>query len=218
VRATTSALAVAVTLLLAAAPAPGRAADPPDAADRTFSVSPGSTLSYHLVHKLHAVVGTSSAVEGRARLLPDGTLQVAVRSRVEAFDSGNGNRDEHMLEATEAARFPYVSVKAVGPFRAPASYPATVEIPLEGELTFHGRSRPVAFPVTVRLAGPSSAIADASFPVSLDAYGVERPSLFFVKVDDRIDVAAHLVLEAEARTGATPPPRADLPSAPRPRS
>jgi hypothetical protein len=39
-------------------------------------------------------------------------------------------------------------------------------------------------------------VVEGSFPVSLEAFGVERPSLLFVKVEDRIDIQVHLTMEA----------------------
>lgn len=187
-----AALALAAALL--AAPAAPRA---DEAAPVDLAVRPGSTLAYRLVHKLHEVVGTSRAVEGRARLLPGGAVQVMVRSRVDAFDSGNGNRDAHMLEATEAARFPFVTLKAVGTLSPPAAYPARAEVTLQGELTFHGVTRPVQVPVVVDFASPRRASASAALTISLEAHRVERPSLLFVKVDDALVVTAGLTLAAE---------------------
>jgi len=167
------------------------------AAARTFAVAPGSTVSYRLVHALHAVEGACGAVEGRARLLPDGGVQVSVRARVGSFDSGNGNRDAHMREVTEAARFPFVSLKAVGRGSASADEGAALDLELDAELTFHGVARRIAIPVKVRFESATRATVESSFPVSLEAHGVERPSLLFVKVEDRIEIAARLVLEEE---------------------
>lgn len=181
-------------LTLALSPFAPLAAEP---APLDLAVRPGSTLSYRLVHKLHEVTGLSKVVEGKARLQPDGALQVMVRSRVDAFDSGNGNRDAHMLEATEAARFPFVTLKAVGAVAAPASYPARLEVRLRGELTFHGVARPVDVPVTVSFASARHATVTGKVSISLDAFGVERPSLLFVKVDDAVVVTASLELAAE---------------------
>ena len=96
---------IALPLLLAALAA--------DGAPRTFAVADGSTLSFRLRHPFHPVDGRSRAVEGRARWLPDGTVQVMVRARVDSFDSGNSNRDAHMKEVLEAARLPWVQLKAV---------------------------------------------------------------------------------------------------------
>lgn len=170
----------------------------PDAAPRTFAVGPGSTLTYRLVHRLHSVHGVSREIEGRARLLPGGGVQVMIRAPIASFDSGNGNRDANMREATDAGHHPFVQLKAVGDgATAPASFPAAQEVLLRGELQFHGRTRPVAVPAKVTFESPDRARVEATFPVSLEAYGVERPSLLFVKVEDRVDVEAKLRLEAE---------------------
>ena len=162
----------------------------------TYDVVPGSTLSYRLVHKFHTVTGVSRSVEGKARILADGTVQVMVRAPLESFDSGNSNRDGHMLEATEAARNPYVVFKGVGATSLPSSYPTDVTVPLAGELTLK-TTRPVQVPVRVHFDSGGHATATATLPVSLDAYQVERPSLMFVKVDDEVQIEVRLTLEAE---------------------
>lgn len=85
----------------AAAPAPAPAAVP---AGTNLTVSTkDSSITYRLIHKLHKFDGVSKAVEGRARILPDGKTQVAIRAKVDSFDSGNANRDSHMKETVEAA-------------------------------------------------------------------------------------------------------------------
>jgi len=173
------------------------AADPAATGPRTFAVTDGSTLSYRLISAFHAVNGVSKAVEGRARWLPDGTVQLAVRARVDSFDSGNSNRDAHMKEVTEAARLPYVTFKAVAEGLRVEGYPADVSLPLRGALEFHGVVREVAVTATVHFTAPDRAEVTASFPVSLTEHGVERPSLLFVKVDDRIEIDARLSLAAE---------------------
>jgi len=159
-------------LLAVASTAAGDAAAPPAVEPRSFAVADGSTLSYRLFSAFHEVVGSSKAVEGRARWLPDGTVQVMVRARVDSFDSGNSNRDAHMKEVTEAARLPYVTLKAVAEGLRVERYPADLALPLRGVLQFHG---------------------------------VERPSLLFVKVGDRIDISARLSLTIEPAGAAAPP-------------
>jgi hypothetical protein len=183
----------AAPLLLLLAGAPVAPADPAPAAT-TWVVADGSTVAYRLIHKFHSVEGTARAIEGKARLAPDGTLQVAVRARVAAFDSGNSNRDAHMLEVTEAERFPFVTVKGVATGIHVDSHPAEVEVPLRGALELHGVSRDLDVTARVRFADPARVEVEANFPVSLTAHGVERPSLLFVKVEDRIEIVARLVL------------------------
>jgi polyisoprenoid-binding protein YceI len=168
------------------------------AAPVDFAASPGSTVSYLLIHKFHEVKGTSQKVQARARVLPEGSLQVMVRTPVASFDSGNGNRDEHMQETVDAARFPNVELKAVASgVKLPATFPATLEVPLDGELTFHGVTRPLKTTATLTFADARHVVGETQFAISLEAFGIDRPSLAFVKVDDQLQLSVHLVFEAQ---------------------
>lgn len=191
-----SSLVALAALLLSALPA---AAQEPPASARVWRVrTEGSSLSYRLKHKLHEVVGRASPTEGRARLLPDGTLQVAVRARVADFDSGNGNRDAHMKEVTEANKYPIVEFKGASTgVKLPDVFPATVPVTLKGQLTFHGVKQPVEVPLRVTFTSPGTATAEGSFDISLEAFKVERPSLLMVKVDDTLVLEQKLALEGE---------------------
>jgi polyisoprenoid-binding protein YceI len=184
----------ALPLLLLAAALPALA----QGGARLYALQEGSTLGYTLVHKLHEVKGTAKRMEGKARLLPDGTLQVAVRARVEDFDSGNSNRDAHMKEATEAARFPLIDFKGVSSgVKAPARLPATVPVTVKGRLTFHGVTRAVEVPLQVTFTKDGQVKADGRFEISLEAFEVERPSLLMVKVQDALVLALALQLAKE---------------------
>ncbi|HSM92544.1 MAG TPA: YceI family protein [Anaeromyxobacteraceae bacterium] len=175
------------------------AADPAGGAAGTWSVADGSTISFHLVHKFHSVDGVARAVEGKALLSPDGALQFAVRARVAGFDSGNSNRDAHMLEVVEGARLPFVTLKGTAEGVRADAFPATVDVPLRGALEFHGVTQALDVTAHVRFTAPDRAEVVAEFPVSLTAHGVARPSLLFVKVEDRLAITARLVLAREAR-------------------
>lgn len=156
-----------------------------------------STLKYEVKHKLHEVSAEAHQMEGKVALLPDGTVQVMVRAKVADFKSGDGNRDEHMQETMESAKFPYVVFKGVGKLAKPAAYPATLPITVKGELDFHGRKKPETVELTAELKSPQAAHATGTLTVSLDAYGVERPSLLLVPINDACVVQLDLQL-AEA--------------------
>lgn len=185
-------LALLATALLLALPAA-------QAQAQTFSAKKdASSLTYKLKHKLHEVVGTAKPSDGKARLLPDGTLQVAVRANVKDFDSGNGNRDAHMQEVTEAAKYPLVDFKGLATgVKVPTTFPATVPVTLKGKLTFHGVTQDVSIPMTVVFTSAKEATAEGSFDISLEGYKIERPSLLMVKVDDKLVLDTKLVFQAE---------------------
>lgn len=181
-------LALAAALVLAAAPPQGRA----------LAVDPAaSTLVYRIVHKLHEVEGRSAQVEGKAVVQPDGKVLAMARVPVASFDSGDGNRDGHMREAVEAGKFPFAIVKGVTTLPQGAldgRRPATFQVTLAGEVELHGVRRPVTVPLTVVLEPDGALRVRGALDLSLEAHGVERPSLLFVKVEDACRIVLELVL------------------------
>lgn len=173
-----------VALVLAAASTEGR----------TYAVEPAkSTVRYHIVHKFHDVSGSSSAIEGKAVLGPDGNVLAMVRVPVASFDSGERNRDSSMREAVEAGRFPFVVFKGTArldPAAIASARAVTLKTAMDGEVELHGVKKRVATALELELSPDGTARARGSFQVSLDAFGVERPSLLLIKIDDacRIDV------------------------------
>jgi polyisoprenoid-binding protein YceI len=160
----------------------------------TYSINvQKSELRFTIVHKFHKVKGVSKLVQGKARLKPDGGLQVMVRAPIGSFESGDGNRDEHMRETLEEPRFPYVTYKGVAKL-AGGALPPTLDLVLDGELEFHGRKHPEKVTVHLDNAGPKGAHAKGHFVVSLDRYQIERPSLLFIKIDDACPIDFDLQL------------------------
>jgi len=166
-------------------------------AQQTLTLDPGSSsVTYTLVHKLHKFSATSKKAEGKASLLGDGKAQVMVRVPVESFDSDNVNRDAHMKETVEAAKFPTVELKALGDgLAAPASFPATVKKAFKVQLLFHGIKQLFEVPVEITWEAANKVRATTNFRISLDGYKIERPSLMFVKVDDEIAIDAKLLFQ-----------------------
>jgi polyisoprenoid-binding protein YceI len=181
-------LAIAAAVVAAAAVARAQA----PAAD--FSVVPAeSSITYHLVHKMHKVDGVSHKVEGKAHVLPDGKAQVVVRVPSESFDSGNVNRDSHMKESVEAAKYPFIELKALGEgVTPPATFPTTQKKTFKAQLTFHGIQQVFDIPVDITWDSATKVHASTTFTISLDNFKVERPSLMFVKVDDALKLDAKL--------------------------
>ncbi len=160
----------------------------------TLGVDPAaSTIRYSVVHKLHRVDAQSHDIDGKAVVKGDGTELAMVRVAVASFRSGDANRDAHMLEAVEAGRFPYVVFKGTAQLGAARELPSA-PLTMAGELELHGVKRPVSIPLTVVRRDDGAIQARGSFDVSLDAYGVERPSLLFVKIDDACHIDLDLVL------------------------
>ncbi len=79
------------------------------AADRQW-VLEQSTITYHVSHPLHQTEGVSHAAKGKG-VCHAGQCDFLVAVPVKSFDSGDSNRDLHMLQATRGAQFPMVTVR-----------------------------------------------------------------------------------------------------------
>ena len=179
-------VATALSLALAAAGAQPRA----------LSVDPGaSVVRYHVNHKMHAVDGRSTAIEGKALVDAGGNVRTMIRVPVAGFDSGDANRDSNMRETLDAGQHPYVVFKGVTALAVPAAPGKPISATMKGELDFHGVRKPVEVPVTVEFAADGSATVRGGMTISLDAYQVERPSLLFVKMDDDCLIDLELKLQ-----------------------
>ena len=118
------------------------------------------TLTYTVVHKLHEVRGTTRQVEGRALAQPDGTIRVQVRAKVSSFDSGNGNRDEHVREVTHEPAHPFVQVKGSAQ-NVTVSGPA--DVTLDSTVDLNGVQKQQQIPVHLE---PGGTVSNLVFGVS----------------------------------------------------
>jgi polyisoprenoid-binding protein YceI len=162
----------------------------------TYSVDPAaSVMKFHLHHKMHAVDGQSSQIEGKVVLADDGKVMAMVRVPAASFDTGDGNRDSHMRETLESSRYPFVIFKGVTSLVSPAALGKPVETKLAGELDFHGVKLPLSVPVQLVFEQDGTVTVTSKFPVNLEAHKIERPSLLFVKVDEEVQLDVRLRLK-----------------------
>ena len=163
----------------------------------TLTIDPSqSSLRYVVTHKLHQVDATSHEVQGKAVTRPDGTAITEVRAPVASFKSGDGNRDEHMLETMNVGSFPYVIFKGLMKLPAGGALPQGAA-EMQGQVDFHGVKKPYTVPLTFEPQPDGSVRVKGTFDVSLDAHNVERPSLLFVKIEDACRIEVDLLLRPE---------------------
>jgi hypothetical protein len=150
-----------------------------------------SKVSYHLVHKLHEFTGTNDGhLQGKARVTDDGTAQVQIVGQVKDFSSGNGNRDEHMMETVEAEKFPSVTVKAKMPISGQSG-------DVEGKATvaanLHGTTQTLDVPLKVTFKGDSAHVT-GEFDMSVEGFSIKRPTLLFVPINDAMKITVDVWL------------------------
>ncbi|MDB5048569.1 MAG: hypothetical protein JWO30_1640 [Fibrobacteres bacterium] len=145
-----------------------------------------STLSYHMVHPMHKFTGVSRDFLCQVDLSPDTvSSSIKVSALIGSFDSKNSSRDSHAMEAVQALKYPRVE------FASESVKPEGDGYAVAGKLTFHGRVRPVAFHVTPKFP-PGKIEITGGFDVKLSDFGVERPRLLFVPVQDKMTISFDL--------------------------
>src|ERR1700674_4331241 len=142
-----------------------------------------STLTYHVSHPLHQVDAVSHAARGKG-VCHAGQCDFLIAVPVKSFDSGDSNRDLHMLQATRGAQFPIVSVRT----RLPEAASASATIHADLEIQFAGQTaqyKQVAFQLVtqgnqIRISG--------TIPATLSDFKIDPPSLLAVPVKNEMPV------------------------------
>src|SRR5437879_13602302 len=94
-----------------------------------------SSLTFHVSHPLHQVDGVSHAARGKG-VCHAGQCDFLIAVPVKSFDSGDSNRDLHMVQATRGAQFPMITVRT----RLPETVPASGTIHADLEIQFAGQT------------------------------------------------------------------------------
>lgn len=142
-----------------------------------------SFVSYEMNHLLHTWVGTSKDLNGVVQLGADGKIEkVALVSKVSAFDSENSNRDAHMMEVTEALKYPTISFYSTSVVES-----KTGELDVKGVLQFHGVNKETSFKANV-VTNAGASVVNGHFIFLLEDYKIERPSFMLNKVDNEVKV------------------------------
>ena len=142
-----------------------------------------SALTYYMTHPIHHVEGISHAARGKG-VCDAGKCDFLIAVPVKSFDSGDSNRDLHMLEVTRGAQFPMVIVRTQFPEAAttsPTIY-ADLEVQFAGQ-TAHYKHVPfqrVTQGNEVRIMG--------TIPATCSDFKIDRPSFLTVPIKNEIPV------------------------------
>jgi hypothetical protein len=142
-----------------------------------------SSLTYHVSHPLHQSEGVSHAARGKG-VCQAGQCEFLVAAPVKSFDSGDSNRDLHMIEVTRGAQFPMVIVR----FKLPESVAGAGEIRADLDVEFAGQTahyKQVAFERQTQ--GNATRIV-GTVPATLTDFKIDPPSLMMMTVKNEIPV------------------------------
>ena len=147
-----------------------------------------STLSYHVTHPLHQTDGVSHAARGKG-VCHDGQCDFLIAVPVKSFDSGDSNRDLHMIQATHGAQFPMVTLRT----RLQESALNSGTISLDVDIEFAGQTAHyshLAFQQAI--AGGKHRIS-GTIPAKVSDFKIDPPSLLTLPIKDEMPVHVDMV-------------------------
>lgn len=153
-----------------------------------------ATVRFAGTSTLHDWEGSAPALPFPAEVdeSPEGPtrLRALVRLPVAGMDTANADRDDNLRKVMRAAEHREILGRAeIRP--EGGKLPAAVRL----ELVVLGQARVVEARATNWAVAADRVSVDLDFPVSLDAWGIERPSfLMFIRVGDEVRVRVRVEL------------------------
>jgi len=145
------------------------------------------TLTYHVSHPLHQSEGVSHAARGKG-VCHAGQCDFLIAVPVKSFDSGDSNRDLHMLQVTRGAEFPMVVVRT----RLPESAGTSATINADLEIQFAGQTAQYKqVPFKLVTEGGETHIT-GTIPATLADFKIDPPSLLTMPVKNDIPVRVEM--------------------------
>ncbi len=174
-------LPLALALLIAALPASAQAAAP---LPTTQWVLQQSTLTYHMTHPLHDVDGVSHDARGKG-ICQEGECNFLIAVPVKSFDSGDSNRDLHMIEATRGADYPMVIVRAQFPQTSTGSSTIYANLVVQ----FAGQTAHYEHVPFQRTSVGNDVRITGTVPATCSDFKITRPSFLTVPISNQIPVS-----------------------------
>jgi hypothetical protein len=172
---------ILLSVLFLAAASSARAAD-------TQWMLRESSLTYHVSHPLHQTDGVSHAARGKGAC-HDGQCDFLIAVPVKSFDSGDSNRDLHMIQVTRGAEFPMVTVRT----RLPESAADSTTIRADPEVQFAGQTAQYK-QVPLQLTKQRTEMhITGTVPATLSDFKIDPPTLLTMPVKNEIPVRVEMI-------------------------
>jgi hypothetical protein len=146
-----------------------------------------STLTYHVSHPLHQIDGVSHAARGKG-VCQAGQCDFLIAVPVKSFDSGDSNRDLHMIQVARGAQFPMVTVRVRLPVEAASlsTILADLDVEFAGQ-TAHYKQVPLQ-----RVAQGNQVRITGTIPATLTDFKIEPPSLLAIPTKNEIPIRVEM--------------------------
>jgi hypothetical protein len=146
-----------------------------------------STLAYHMSHPMHEVNGVSREAKGKG-VCHARQCDFLIAAPVKSFDSGDSNRDLHMVEATRGAQFPMVIVRTQFPEAAATATTIYADL----EVQFAGQTAHYQHVPFQRVSQGNQVQISGTVPATCSDFKIDRPSFLTVPIKNEIPVRVEM--------------------------
>jgi hypothetical protein len=160
------------------------------ASDQTWKLDQ-STLTYHMSHPMHEVDGASHAALGKG-VCHAGQCDFLVAAAVKSFDSGDSNRDLHMIQTARGAQFPIVQVR----FRLAQSGLNSPTLDCDLEVQFAGNTAHYAHVVFQQTIQGTAHHITGTVPTTVSDFKIDPPTFLTIPIKNAIPVQVDMVWRA----------------------
>jgi hypothetical protein len=156
-----------------------------------------SEIVYQVKHPLHGATGKSLSAKGTG-VCYGNVCKFLIAVPVKSFDSGDGNRDLHMIQTVRGGDNPLVEVKvqfsAAGHKGLPKVIEADVEIHFAGKKFKYSKVK-----LSVEPWGEDGAHVTGIIPLNVKDFSIEPPSLLGIPISDLVPVQLSLYWKKTAK-------------------
>jgi polyisoprenoid-binding protein YceI len=140
---------------------------------------------------LNSYTGESDRLQGTVNFE---TGKVAFKVPVKSIKTGKDKRDEHMYELLKVQKYPNVVFegKLIDDFNFDNKSEQTVKV--KGDFTLAGTTRQITIPLDLDPVSKGLQL-NASWSLLITDYNLERPSLAFIKVNDKHELSVETLLK-----------------------
>jgi hypothetical protein len=146
-----------------------------------------STLTYHVSHPLHQVEGVSHAAKGKG-VCHAGQCDFLIAVPVKSFDSGDSNRDLHMLQVARGGQFPLITVRT----HLSEIVSASAAIHADLEVEFAGQTATYKQVSFQQVTQGNNIQISGTIPAMLSDFKIDPPSLLAIRVKNEIPVRVEM--------------------------
>ena len=139
--------------------------------------------------------GVFKIIDGEVFLDPGSpeTGKVSLILDAGSYHSDKEGRDHAVTAALDADTYPTIRFASASLSNVAKTSNTDGSATVNGDLTLHGRSMPVSFPVNVEITTDASKlVAEGQVTIKYTDWGVKRPMVLFFRAGDETSISFHI--------------------------